>query len=480
MNLKSTLVGVALTGVTLGFSVGYLTTELQLPLSSVQEMRLETYIGDVSLTNLSEVKQVSEGVTLEHKDDLKTQASSGASLLLDERKVLQVDENSNIGLEKVDDQLDVHLHSGSVFFHVTQPLTDTERLAFHTGNVGTNVHDTSGIISYHREDKVTQIAVFTGTVVTTTADGEKTVSAGEIAIVTTQEDGTETFELLTAEPNVKPYLSFNDDFINNLQGELNNKGDSLLYTEALRRSNVPSTITLPDSIQVLGNARTFSLEQAEAFANIIESRAVFPKFILFFDGGNGIPVMVLGEEHNYFYGGHSYVESVNAFLYQWNGTSAQLLHPDGLDGDIPHYICQKEDQFFVNFGTDHRQFQGADTISTVFYSFEDGVRNQLPVAILVSMWSNYPSFSSVDWELNWTLASPVTSIAQYTSHKNSTGQEWGSSYWYNGTWTYTDDLSFYYHNPLLEHIGENVVNYSDIESPYWNKAQDVLNSLKQP
>lgn len=273
MNLKTMIASVAVTGATLGFACGFFLTEADIV---APEMRLERYTGQVSLSNLSQSKQVIEGVSLEHKDDLKTQESSGASLLLDESKVLQVDEVSNIGIEKVEEHLDIHVHSGSVFFNVTQPLTDVESLEFHTGTVVTRVHGTSGIISYDKQQRVTQIAVFTGTVVSTTADQEKTVSAGEVAIITTQEDGTETFTLLTHEQEEKRYLYYSDHFMDDLQRELNNEGNSFLYSESLRQSNLPldpmdyfvldQGYDLHDRNTLEGDGKTYHVIQAVNYA----------------------------------------------------------------------------------------------------------------------------------------------------------------------------------------------------------------------
>lgn len=172
------------------------------------EMRLERYAGDVLLKNNTEIKEIVEGARLISEDNLETFLESSAFVSLDSTKVLKVDESSQIEVVKDEGHLDVHVEKGAVYFSVSQPLDDQETLEFHSNNVVTGVRGTSGVISYSQETRQTEVVILSGFVELYTIEEEEeqlTVSAGEVAIASTKEDGTVEISVI-AQENKAVYL----------------------------------------------------------------------------------------------------------------------------------------------------------------------------------------------------------------------------------------------------------------------------------
>ncbi len=220
--------------------------------TAAREMRLEKYVGSVALKNAGEAKEVVEGARLISGDDLSTETSSNAYILLDESKILTVDELSNIEITKNQEDLDVYLHAGSVFFNVTQTLAENESLDFHTNNIVTGVRGTSGIITYEEDQRKSQIVVLEGVVEVETIHEVAEISTGEVGIATTLEDGTVNLEILVLEEEPIPYY-YSDFFVEQLQ-----ETASLSLLEELKE---PEAILLPDNIKVLANNRSLSMDK---------------------------------------------------------------------------------------------------------------------------------------------------------------------------------------------------------------------------
>lgn len=154
------------------------------------EMRLEEFLGQLALKNAGTEKVVVLGSRLVTGDNIETMTESNAFLVLDQSKMLRVNETSQIEITQDEKKYDVHLEKGTVFFNVTATLTAQESLNFHTANVVTGVRGTSGVIHYDLEHQRTQIVVFTGSVMGTTDSEEQTIEAGQMAIIETLEDGS--------------------------------------------------------------------------------------------------------------------------------------------------------------------------------------------------------------------------------------------------------------------------------------------------
>lgn len=208
--------------------------------TAADEMRLENYIGDITLQNSNEDKPVVLGTRLVTGDSIETMLESNAFVLLDKSKVLRVNETSQIEITQNEKQYDIHLSKGTLFFNVTSTLTEEESLAFHTNNVVTGVRGTSGIIHFDPENQRTQIVVLTGTVTGTTVSEEQTIQSGEMALVETLEDGTVTMTIYQLEDEHQLYY-FSDTFIDDLQGDLSFEGESVPLSDMVRISSNPNT-----------------------------------------------------------------------------------------------------------------------------------------------------------------------------------------------------------------------------------------------
>ncbi|MFI3253414.1 MAG: FecR domain-containing protein [Eubacteriales bacterium] len=206
--------------------------------TSADEMRLENYTGSITVQNNSVEKTVVLGSRLVTGDNIETMMESNAFVVLDQSKVLRVNETSQVEIIQEEEHLDIYLSKGTVFFNVTSTLSEDETLEFHTNNVVTGVRGTSGIIHFDAENQVTQIVVLTGTVTGTTASEEQNIEAGQVAIVETLPDGTVEMTLYELEEN-DPLYYFADTFVDGIQGDLNGEGQSLPLSDMVRESNDP-------------------------------------------------------------------------------------------------------------------------------------------------------------------------------------------------------------------------------------------------
>ncbi len=221
--------------------------------TTAQEMRLQEFSGILTLTNGGAGKTPVAGSRLVSGDSMETQTESMAYVTLDQSKILRMNQNSQMEIRQLGQDLDVFLSYGSVFFNVTSPLSIEETLEFHTNNVVTGVRGTAGVVS--ATEKFSQVAVLTGTVFCATTTGESFyIEAGQVAIVTTHEDGTVTYEILSLEED-DLYFYFSDDFIDPIQGDLNNEGNSVPLSETLRKPLETKT-----SGKVLALSNTIAIE----------------------------------------------------------------------------------------------------------------------------------------------------------------------------------------------------------------------------
>lgn len=219
------------------------------------EMRLDTFHGTLSMSNSGTAKTPVAGSRLVSGDNMETMAESQAYVVLDQSKVLRVNQTSQVEVGQVAEDLDIYLRKGSVFFNVTAPLSVDETLEFHTGNVVTGVRGTAGVIS--ASEKYSQVAILAGTVFCVTTSGDNfAVEAGQVAIVTSHDDGSVSFEILSLEED-DLYFYFTDDFIDPIQGDLKGEANSVPLSETLRKPLETRTTG-----KVLALNRTVAIEDA--------------------------------------------------------------------------------------------------------------------------------------------------------------------------------------------------------------------------
>lgn len=125
-----------------------------------------------------------------------TRSESYAWIDLDEVKLTKMDQNSEITIQKDGKRLEIEVISGSLFFHVTEPLEKDEAMEIRASTMLVGIRGTCGWVTLSEEGDRLSVWLLEGKV-RCEADGEKeTVRAGEMAVMT--EDGEITVEEFTA------------------------------------------------------------------------------------------------------------------------------------------------------------------------------------------------------------------------------------------------------------------------------------------
>ena len=140
-----------------------------------------------------------KGKELTPKDNLglysgyqvETQAESYAWIDLDQVKLAKLDQDSEVEINKEGKKLEIDVKSGSLFFNVTEPLTDDETMNIATSTMIIGIRGTCGWVTDNTA------ALLEGTVSVTAGGQEATINAGEMAVLT--ESGEITVSALTAE-----------------------------------------------------------------------------------------------------------------------------------------------------------------------------------------------------------------------------------------------------------------------------------------
>lgn len=226
-----------------------------------EEMRLEKYLGMVKLESQGKEKEVITGSRLISGDDLTTMGESNAYIVLDQHKILMVDELSNIEIQQEGRELDVKLFAGSVFFNVSEKLEADESLDFHTNNIVTGVRGTSGIITYKEEEKVSQVVVLSGVMEVSSPQDTVVITAGQAAVATTLDDGSVEMKVIAYEREDLSVF-FSDFFIDELQLDLVAEETALTLSEKLR---FPSMIPVEGKVASLSPLLVASMTTDEIY-----------------------------------------------------------------------------------------------------------------------------------------------------------------------------------------------------------------------
>ena len=160
--------------------------------ASATTMHLRKTEGSVGVSD-------GEGIELTPKDNLGlysgyqvgTQAESYAWIDLDKVKLTKLDQDSEVEINKEGKKLEIDVKSGSLFFNVTEPLTDDETMNIATATMMVGIRGTCGWVTDNTA------ALLEGTVSVTAGGQEATINAGEMAVLT--ESGEITVSALTAE-----------------------------------------------------------------------------------------------------------------------------------------------------------------------------------------------------------------------------------------------------------------------------------------
>lgn len=121
-----------------------------------------------------------------------TREESYAWINLDEVKLTKLDQDSEIEIRKEDKRLEIEVKSGSLFFHVTEPLEDDETMTIRTSSMMVGIRGTCGWVETS-DEKHLSVYVLEGTVECTVEgpDGKITtasISGGETALMSAEQD----------------------------------------------------------------------------------------------------------------------------------------------------------------------------------------------------------------------------------------------------------------------------------------------------
>jgi len=169
--------------------------------STATSMKLMRTEGTVSVCNISgRSMKVLENMRLYNGYRISSKAKSYAWINLDDTKLIKLDAASEVEVRKNGKALDLLVHSGNLFFNVTEPLAKDETMNICTATMVAGIRGTSGWVEAVDEQQ-TQMCVLDGSVECTVADpvtGESrdhVISAGEVARF--QVDGQDRPEVST-------------------------------------------------------------------------------------------------------------------------------------------------------------------------------------------------------------------------------------------------------------------------------------------
>ncbi|MDO4531747.1 MAG: FecR family protein, partial [Bacillota bacterium] len=119
-------------------------------------MRLEKMTGNVSVFEMGErLFYIIEKMRLYSGYSVRTEAESSAHISLDESKVVQLDEHSDVKIESGGSDILLSLSAGNMFFHVDKPLQEKESFQIRTSNAIVGIRGTSGFVVSKNQDEST-------------------------------------------------------------------------------------------------------------------------------------------------------------------------------------------------------------------------------------------------------------------------------------------------------------------------------------
>lgn len=129
---------------------------------------------------------ITEDMNLYSGYRLDTENKSYAWISLDQVKLVKMDEASDVELRKNGNDLELFVNSGSLFFHITEPLGEEESLNIRTSTMAIGIRGTCGWVHVVDENHI-QVYILEGVVHCEAVDpssggkAEEDVQAGEMA-----------------------------------------------------------------------------------------------------------------------------------------------------------------------------------------------------------------------------------------------------------------------------------------------------------
>lgn len=110
-------------------------------------MRILRLEGEVTLEDNGKPKSVKENLRLASGNALSTAVKSLVSIGLDDTKIVTLNERSRAEFNQSGRKLDLKLTEGSLYFEVSEPLTDEETFDIRTSTMVVGIRGTSGLVS---------------------------------------------------------------------------------------------------------------------------------------------------------------------------------------------------------------------------------------------------------------------------------------------------------------------------------------------
>lgn len=154
--------------------------------TSVKLARAE---GDVSVLDEKDRElEPAEDMSLYSGYQMSTSRESYSWINLDNTKLAKMDQNSDIQIQKFGKRLEVLVNSGSLFFHVTEPLEADETMNIRTSTMAVGIRGTCGWVESGQQGLML-VHILEGTVECSITDPEsgqvwrQAVSGGETAVL---------------------------------------------------------------------------------------------------------------------------------------------------------------------------------------------------------------------------------------------------------------------------------------------------------
>ena len=238
-----------------------------------------------------------------------TRSESYAWIDLDDTKLIKMDQKSKIVMEKDEKDLEIAVKSGSLFFHVPEPLADDETMDIRTSTMIVGIRGACGWVEY--QDGLSRVCLLEGTAECSTRGKTVQVNAGETAVLPA--DGELTVTALTAR-NIP-------DFV---MEEL--EGDDDLVQAILEASGIdvmnpadPVADALEQYRIIAGQADTY-FEYMDYYS---EASISYLYALVRMQPGDTVPTLLIEQnvEHN-FYGYFGYVR-----VFQYDPESGSVRQP---------------------------------------------------------------------------------------------------------------------------------------------------------
>ncbi len=184
MNLKRKEKGIDIRYLLLLFIAAFICTACANPRLTARIALAKTE-GKIEIVN-RRGKDVSPRENLHLFDGYRmgTDVLSYAWMNLDEERLVKLDQESRIEIEKKRKKLEIVVESGSLFFNIAKPLEEDESLDIRTSSMIVGIRGTCGWVEVFGDEGKLRVYLLEGRVACASGEEKKEVLAGEMAELT--------------------------------------------------------------------------------------------------------------------------------------------------------------------------------------------------------------------------------------------------------------------------------------------------------